>query len=537
MYMGGTPILILKEGTQRERGKDAQIGDINAAKAIADAVRTTLGPKGMDKMLVDSMGNVVITNDGVTILKEIDVEHPAAKMIVEVAESQDEECGDGTTTAVILSGELLKRAEDMIGKIHTSTINRGYLLATRKASEVMDKNKIKIDVEDDKILMKVAATAMTGKSVATNSTNLQQMAVDAVRSVAEKKGKSYNVDVDNIKIVKRVGGKIEDSMLVDGMILDKERSHPDMPGEVKKAKIALLETPIKIKKTEAKASIGIKSPQQIKGFLEQEEKMIRDMVESVIKSGANTLFCQKEIDESALHLLAKKGVYAIGNVSESDMEKLARSTGAKMISDIKDISKKDLGKAGLVLERYISGDRLTFIEDVKEGKSVTILLRGGTDHVVDEIERTLDDALKVVSLAIQDGAVLPGGGAIEIELAHEINNYADTLTGREQIAAHAFADALTIIPRTLANNAGLDSIDILMKLTAAHGKKNGKKIGIDVETGEMCDMVERGIIEPFRVKNQALQSAAEAANLILRIDDVIASKGFGGGRNFDEEEY
>ena len=540
MYMGGTPILILKEGTQRERGKDAQIGDINAAKAIADAVKSTLGPKGMDKMLVDSIGNVVITNDGVTILKEIDVEHPAAKMIVEVAETQDEECGDGTTSAVILAGELLKRAEDMIGKLHTSTITRGYLLASQKAIEILTKQMIKIDVEDDKNMMKIASTAMTGKTVASNKIQLQKIAVDSVRSIADKTKKQYEVDLDNIKIVKKTGGKIEDSSLINGMILEKEKAHPDMPREIKKAKIALIDTEIKIKKTEAKASIGIKSPQQLQSFLDEEERQIKKMVEFVVNSGANVLLSQKGIDDLAKHYLSKKGIYAIESIGKSDMEKLAKTTGGNIVNDLKELGKDDLGKAGSIQDKMVSTERMTFIEDVAKGRAVTILLRGGTEHVIDEIERALEDALKVIAIAIEDGVVLPGGGAVDIELSHEVKKYAETLTGREQIAAQAFADALTIIPRTLAANAGMDSIDILMKLNAAHGKKKGVNMGINLETENIEDMFKAGVIEPFRVKKQAIQSATEAANMILRIDDVIASKGFGSrgsGETFDEDDY
>lgn len=534
MYMGGTPIFILKEGTEREKGKDAQIGDINAAKAIADAVKSTLGPKGMDKMLVDGMGNVVITNDGVTILKEIDVEHPAAKMIVEVAETQDKECGDGTTSAVILAGELLKRAEDMIGKIHCSTISHGYLLASLKASEVLRKQMIKIDVEDEDILMKIASTAMTGKTVASDKIQLQKMAVDAVRSIVVKSKTVYEADIDNIKIVKRTGGKIQDSTLVKGMILDKEKAHMDMPNELKKAKIALLDTAIEIKKMEAKSSIGIKSPQQMKEFLDEEERYIKKQVDFVVNSGAKVLFCQKNIDDTAKYYLAKNGIYAIESINKSDMEKLAKATGANIVDDLKELTKDDLGEAGVVKDRLISNERMTFIEEVAKGKAVTILLRGGTEHIIDEIERTLEDALKVISIAIEDGVVLPGGGAVDIELSHAVKEYAETLTGREQIAAQAFADALTVIPRTLAVNAGIDGIDVLMKLTAAHGKKKGNNIGVNLESGEIEDMFDAGVIEPFRVKKQAIQSATEAANMILRIDDVIASKGFGGG-DFEDE--
>ncbi len=539
MYMGGTPILILSEGTKREKGKDAQIGDINAAKAIADAVRSTLGPKGMDKMLVDSMGNVVITNDGVTILKEMDVEHPAAKMIIEVAETQDEECGDGTTSAVIITGELLKRAEELIGKIHTSTITKGYLLASQRVSEKLKEMVITIDVEDEDTLMKVATTAMTGKTATINKEHLQKMAVDAIRFTAEKTDSGYKTDMDDIKIIKKAGGKIDDSYLVKGMVLDKERVHPDMPKEVKKAKIALLGSAIEIKKTETKASIGIKTPQQMQEFLDDEERNIKKMVETVEKAGANVLFCQKDINDLAQYYLSKKGIYAVDSVSKSDMEKMAKATGGDIVNNLNDLSKKDLGKAGVVRDKFLAGDRMTFVEDVKEGKAVTLILRGGTEHVVDEIERALEDALKTVSVAIEDGAVLPGGGAVDIELSHAVKDFAETLTGREQIAAQAFADALTVIPRTLATNAGMDSIDVLMKLTAAHGKKKGQNMGLNLETEQIEDMYKVGVIEPFRVKNQAIQSATEAANMILRIDDVIASKGFGGGSGggFDDEDY
>ncbi len=530
MFGGNQPILLLKEGTTRERGSDAQKRNIAAAKAIADAVRTTLGPKGMDKMLVDSLGDVVITNDGATILSEIDIEHPAAKMVVEVAESQDDECGDGTTSVVVLAGEFLKHAEDLIEQnVHPSIIAKGFRMAATKAGEILEKSKIDIDIDDVELLKDVAMTAMTGKSIEGNKIALADMVVKSVKQVAEKEDGNYVVDIDNIKVEKKAGASVDRSELINGLILDKERLHSSMPKEVKKAKIALLDSAIEIKDTEMDAEIEITSPDQLQQFLDEEEKTIKDMVDRVVKAGANVLFCQKGIDDLAQHYLAKKGIFAIRRVKKSDMKKLAKATGAKVVTNLKDLTKDDLGKAGLVHEKLIADDHMTFVEDAAQGKAVSLLLRGGTSHIVDELERAIHDALKVVAVAIEDGAILPGGGATEIELRNKLEDYADTIEGREQLAIRAYASALSVIPRTLAENAGMDGIDILMKLNAAHEKDGKHTHGIEIISGDIIDMIEGKVIEPFRVKNQAIQAATEVANMILRIDDVVASKGGGGG--------
>ncbi len=530
MFGGNQPILLLKEGTTRERGSDAQKRNIAAAKAIADAVRTTLGPKGMDKMLVDSLGDVVITNDGATILSEIDIEHPAAKMVVEVAESQDDECGDGTTSVVVLSGEFLKHAEDLIEqKVHPSIIAKGFRMAAIKSGEILDKAKIDIDIDDVELLKDVAMTAMTGKSIEGNKIALAEMVVTAVKQVAEKEDGNYVVDIDNIKVEKKAGASVDRSELINGLILDKERLHSSMPKEVKNAKIALLDSALEIKDTEMDAEIEITSPDQLQQFLDEEEKTIKDMVDMVVKSGANVLLCQKGVDDLAQHYLAKKGVFAIRRVKKSDMKKLAKSTGAKIVTNLKDLTKKDLGKAKMVHEKLVADDHMTFIEGADKGKAVSLMLRGGTSHIVDELERAIHDALKVVAVAIEDGAILPGGGATEIELRNKLEDYADTIEGREQLAIRAYASALSVIPRTLAENAGMDGIDILMKLNAAHEKDGKQNHGIEIISGDILDMIEGKVIEPFRVKNQAVQAATEVANMILRIDDVVASKGGGGG--------
>ena len=523
---GGQPIFILSEGTRRSRGEDAQKGNIAAAEAIAEAVRSTLGPKGMDKMLVDSTGDVVITNDGVTILKEIDIEHPAAKMLVEVAETQDEECGDGTTSAVILAGELLKNAEDMLGKLHPSTIANGYRLASTRASEILEELKQEIDIDEEKILLDIAETAMTGKSVEVNKEHLAKIAVDAVRHITEKKDGEYTANIENIKIEKKAGANVDQTELIKGIILDKERLHERMPKEVKDASIALLSTGIEVKKTEVKASIEITSPEQLQQFIDEEESGIKKMINKIKETGATVVFTQKDIGDLAQHFLAKQGIFAIDSLSKKDLNKLSKATGANIVNDISGISKNDLGTADIVHEKIVSGSHMTFIEGTKESKAVSLLLRGGTEHIVDEIERAINDGLKVVSLAIEDSAILPGGGATDVEISNKLKDYAGTVKGREQIAIQAFADSITIIPKTIARNAGLDAIDILMNLNTAHEKEGLKNNGVDLETGEIKEMIELGVIEPFRVKNQAIKSAAEAANMILRIDDIVASKGF-----------
>ncbi len=521
----GTPILILKEGTQRTVGRDAQRMNIMAARVIAEAVRTTLGPRGMDKMLVDSLGDVVITNDGVTILKEMDVEHPAAKMIIEVAKTQENEVGDGTTTAVVLAGELLKKAEELLDQdIHPTVIARGYRLACEKAMQILDEIAINIDIEDDEILKRVAATAITGKHAEYAVDHLANLVVQAVKKVAEKTDSGYKVDEDNIKIEKKHGGGVEDTQLIDGIVIDKEVVHPGMPKRVKNAKIAVLKAALEVKETEIDAEINITDPDMVQKFIEQEERMIKEMVDRIVQAGANVVFCQKGIDDLAQYYLAKAGVLAVRRVKQSDIEKIAKATGAKIITDIRDIKPEDLGEAELVEERKVGDEEMVFVTGCKNPKAVTILVRGGTEHVVDEVERSLTDAIKAVKAALESGKVVAGGGAPEIELSLRLKQWAPTLGGREQLAAEAFASALEIIPRSLAENAGLDPIDILVELRRAH--EEGKvTYGIDVFEGKVVDMKEKGVLEPLRVKKQAISSATEVAIMILRIDDVIAAKG------------
>jgi thermosome len=529
MMLGQTPVLILKEGTRREKGKGAQFNNIAAARAIADAVRSTLGPRGMDKMLVDSMGDVVITNDGVTILKEIDVEHPAAKMLVEVAKTQDEECGDGTTTAVILAGELLKKAEALIEQnVHPTVISGGYRMAAVKARELLDKTAITVRPDDTETLMDIAKTAMISKSVSASRDHLAQVAVKAVTAIAEKSddGKRF-VDDDNIQVVKKQGGSMDDTEMIAGIIVDKEAVHPAMPKRVEKAKIALVDSALEVKKTEIDAKIEITDPSQLHAFLEEEENMLKKMVVTIKKSGANVLFCQKGIDDLAQHYLSKEGIYAVRRVKKSDMEKLAKATGANLVTKLDDLSSQDLGVANLVEEKKIADDKMTFVTGCKNPKAVSILIRGGTEHVVDEIDRSLVDAVSVIAVAIEDGKLVTGGGSAATELALGLRDYAASIGGREQIAIDAFASALEVVPTALAENAGLDPIDVLIELRQAH--KSGKKTaGINVFTGKVSDMKKEKVLEPIRVGRQAISSATDAAVMILRIDDVIASKGTGG---------
>ncbi len=524
--MGNNPnqqVIILKEGTRREKGRGAQSNNIMAARAVAEAVRSTLGPKGMDKMLVDSMGDVVITNDGVTILKEIDIEHPAAKMIVEVAKTQDQEVGDGTTTAVIIAGELLRRAEELIDDVHPTLINQGYRKAHQKALEVLDQIAKPVSTTDRELLQKIATTAMTGKSAAFQNSLLSKIAVDAVSAIEEKDGKKVVADTDNIQVVKKSGGSVDDTQLIQGIIVDKERVHAGMPKSVKGAKIALLDVALEIKKTEIDAKIKITSPGSFQSFLDEEEKTLRTKVDKVVKSGANVVFVQKGIDDLAQHFLAKAGIYAVRRVKKSDMEKMEKATGAVIVSNLDDLRPTDLGKAGLVEERKIGEDEMTFVTECQNPRAVSVLLRGSTEHVVDEIERALEDALRVVAVAVEDGKVVAGGGAPEVELALALRKYAASVGGRSQLAIEAFANALEIIPRTLAENAGLDAINMLVDLRHAH--EQGKKtFGLNVYSGKVEDMLAGGVIEPLRVKIQALGSATEAATMILRIDDVIAAK-------------
>ncbi len=533
--MGTTPILVLREGTRRERGKSAQDSNIQAAKAIADAVRSTLGPRGMDKMLVDTMGDVVITNDGVTILKEIDVEHPAAKMLVEVAKTQDEECGDGTTTAVIFTGELLKRCEEMIGAIHPTVVAQGFRLAAGKAREILDGLADSVEMDDVETLKKIAMTAMISKAVSANREYLADIAVRAVQSVVTTLDGNPAVDEDNIQLVKKQGGSVLDSQLVDGIIVDKERVHPGMPARVEDAKIALVDAALEVKKTEFDAKIQIKDPEQLQAFLQEEENILSGYVDAIKKTGANVLLCQKGIDDLAQHFLAKEGIYAIRRVKKSDMEKLAKATGAKIVTKVKEVSKEDLGSAALVEERKIGDDEMTFVTDSREAKAISILLRGGTEHVVDEVERSVDDALNVVKAAVEDGKVVTGGGSVHAELSLALRDYAASVGGREQMAIEAFATAFEVVPRTLAENAGLDPIDTLLDLRTAH-KKGRKHHGIDVFSGKISDMKKLDVLEPLKVTKQAVASATDAAVMILRIDDVIASKEFKAKAGEGEEE-
>ena len=521
--LGGQPILILKEGSQRTRGRDAQSGNIAAAKAVANAVRTTLGPKGMDKMLVDTIGDVVITNDGVTILKEMDIEHPAAKMMVEIAKTQDDEVGDGTTTAVVIAGELLKRAEDLLDQdVHPTVIAHGYRMAADRAQVILDEIAVDVKPDDMAMLKKLADTAMTGKGAEAAKEKLTELVVRAITMVADADG---TVDTEFVKVEKKVGGSIEESEIVEGMIIDKERVHPAMPRVVKNAKILLLNAAVEFKKTEVDAEISITSPDQLHMFLDEEERMIKGIVDKVIASGANVLFCQKGIDDIAQHYLAKAGIFAVRRVKKSDMEKLARATSGAIVSSIDAIAPEELGKAGTVEEKKVSGEEMTFVTGCENPKAVSIIIRGGTEHVVAELDRAIEDALRVVSVAVEDKKLVAGGGAPEIELSLRLREYAATVGGRAQLAIEAFANALEIIPRTLAENAGLDPIDMLVALRASHekGGANGKYMGLDVFNAVSGDMLKAGVVEPLRVKTQAVSSAAEAAVMILRIDDVIAA--------------
>jgi thermosome len=525
---GQMPIILLKEGTKREHGKDATKNNINAAKAISDAVRSTLGPRGMDKMLVDSMGDAVITNDGVTILKEIDVEHPGAKMIIETAKTQDEECRDGTTTAVVLTGEFLKRSEELIDQnVHPTLITSGFRMALENVLEFLDKLSEPVKPENEDILRSIAMTAMTGKSAEVIKDHLADITVQTVKKVMEKVDGKIIVDFDNIMVVKKHGGNIEDTELINGIILDKERVHSGMPKSVRNAKIVLLNAALEVKKTEVDAKIQITSPAQLQDFLNEEEKMLRNMVENIKKTGANVVICQKGIEDLPQHYMTKAGIYAVRRAKESDMKKLAKATGARIVNSFHDLTKDDLGKADLVEEKKIADDHMTYITGCIDAKAISILVRGSSEHVVDELERSLNDALGVVAIALEDEKTLIGGGATPMELSQHLHEYASTVGGREQLAIEAFANSIEIIPRTLAENAGLDPINSLIDLRKEHkaGKKN---MGLNVFNGKVTDMKKMRIIEPIRVMKQALQGATETAIMILRIDDVIASKRGGG---------
>ncbi|MCD6210483.1 MAG: TCP-1/cpn60 chaperonin family protein [Methanophagales archaeon] len=535
--LGGIPVLVLKEGSERVRGRDAQSANINAAKAVASAVRTTLGPKGMDKMLVDSLGDVVITNDGVTILKEMEIESPAAKMVVEVAKTVDEVAGDGTTTSVVLGGELLKKAEELLEQeLHPSVITLGYRLAEKKSKEVLDEFAVDLDIENDEELKKIAKTSITGKFAESSRDFLADIAIKAVKLITEtsQSGKRV-VDTDNINVEKKTGGRVGETILVRGMALDKEVVHAGMPKRVEDAKIALINASLEVKKTETSAELKITRSDQLKAFLDEEEREMREMAMRIKASGANVVICQKGIDDLVQHYLAKEGIMAVRRAKKSDMEKLAKATGGKVITNLEELNEKDLGHAEFVEERKVGGDKMVFIEGCKNPHAVSIVIRGGTEHVVDEVERALHDMLMVVGSIIEDGKAVAGGGAVETELALRVRAYSASLKGREQLAVEKFAEAMEIIPRTLAENSGLDPIDTLVELKAAH-ERGEKTAGLDVYSGKIVDMWQRGVIEPLRTKRQVVESATEAAVMILRIDDVIMSKretlppgGAGGG--------
>ncbi len=509
-------------------GKNAQQNNIAAAKVIAEAIRTTLGPRGMDKMLVDQFGDVTITNDGATILKEIDVQHPAAKMMVEIAKTQDDEVGDGTTTAVILAGEMLRNAEKLVeNKVHPTIITEGFRKATDKAIELLDKLATKVEDNDKDILLKAAKTAMNSKVVVESKELFAQIAVDAVTAVAEKVDGKWKVDLDRIQVQKKEGESLDKTAFIPGIILDKEVVSPAMPKRIENAKIALVQAAMEVEKTEFDAKLQITSPDQIQEFLDQEQKILENMVTKLAAAKVNVVICQKGIDDMAQHFLAKKGILAVRRVKKSDLEKLAKATGGKILNDFEDITDDKLGVAGLVEERKVMTEDWTFIEGCKDPKAVVILIRGGTEMVTEEAERALHDALCVVKDIVEERAIVPGGGAIEVELAKQLREFAETLSGREQLAVRVFADSMEVVPKTLAENAGLDQIESLMKVRSAHG--NGDvNAGIDLDTGEVVDMMKAAVIEPVAVKKQAIKSASEASQMILRIDDVI-SAGKGGG--------
>ncbi|ADD05664.1 thermosome subunit 1 [Natrialba magadii ATCC 43099] len=517
--MGNQPLIVLSEDSQRTSGKDAQSMNVQAGKAVAESVRTTLGPKGMDKMLVDSSGNVIVTNDGVTLLSEMEIDHPAADMIVEVAETQEDEVGDGTTSAVVVSGELLSQAEDLLEQdIHATTLAQGYRQAAEEATNALEEIAIEVDEDDDEILHQIAATAMTGKGAESARDLLSELVVDAVQAVADED----SIDTDNIKVEKVVGGSIENSELVEGVIVDKERVSDNMPYFAEDANVAIIDGDLEIKETEIDAEVNVTDPEQLEQFLEQEEAQLREMAEAVADAGADVVFVDGGIDDMAQHYLAQEGIIAVRRVKSSDQSQLARATGATPVSSVDDLTEDDLGFAGSVAQKDIAGDQRIFVEDVDDAKAVTLILRGGTEHVIDEVDRAIEDSLGVVRTTLQDGKVLAGGGAPEVELSLALRDYADSVGGREQLAVEAFADALEVIPRTLAENAGLDPIDSLVELRADHDGGN-EAAGLDAFTGDTIDMAEEGVYEPLRVKTQAIESATEAAVMLLRIDDVIAA--------------
>jgi thermosome len=520
---GGMPVLILREGTKESKGKEAQKNNITAAKLIAEIVKTSLGPRGMDKMLVDSLGDVTITNDGATILKEIDVQHPAAKMMVEVAKSVDNEVGDGTTSSVVFAGALLERAEELINKdVHPSVIVDGYNAAAEQALKLLEKIAVKVDISDKDMLLKITRTSMDSKLVSDDSPVLAQIVVDATKQVAEKSESGYKVDLDDIKVEKKAGGSMRDTKLIKGIVLDKEVVHAGMPKKIQNAKIALINSALEIEKTEMSAEIRISDPQQMQMFLEEENRMLKSMVEKVKSAGANVLLCQKGMDDIAQHYLAKANILAVRRVKESDMTKMSRATGARIVNNLDDLTAKDLGSAELVEERKVETDKWVFIEGCKNPKSVSILIRGGSQRVVDEADRSMHDALMVMKDVLEHPSIVAGGGAPEAYIANDLRQWASSQEGRAQLAVQKFADALDAIPLNLAENAGMDPIDTMTELRASQSK-GSKWTGVDARNTKVTDMYKQNVLEPLVVKQQIIKSATEVVSMILRIDDVIAS--------------
>ncbi len=529
MSLTGQPVIILREGTTRTKGKDALRNNIQAAKVIAEAVRSALGPKGMDKMLVDGFGDVVITNDGATILKEIDVQHPGAKFVVELAKTQDQEVGDGTTSVVVLAGELLKKSEDLLDQnIHPTVIVEGYRLAREKSLNILKENSIKVDVNDRKQLINIAKTSMSSKIVSNQSDFLADLVVDAILSVAEKKEDgTYTVDLDKVVKVKKVGENLEKSELVKGLVLDKEGVHPDMPNYVKNAKILVVNSALEITKTEFDAKLTISTPEEVKSFLKREKEMLREMADKVINSGANVIFTQKGIDDNVQHYLAEKNILAVRRVKKSDISRISEISGATIVTNINDIEKSYLGSAGLIEQVPIGGDEVMVLREAPHGSVVTLLIRGSTEFVLDEYERSIHDALSVVRNIVEDQELVSGGGAVELLLSRKLNEFADTQSPKVQLAIRAFSQALLAIPKALSENAGLDPIEIIGEMNKKFAEDK-TSFGINPYTGKIDDMAVLGVLEPLRVKYQAISSASEAASILLRIDDVVSAKDLGG---------
>ena len=528
-YMGGQPIIVLKEDTERRRDRDARRSNMMAAQVISEILKSTLGPRGMDKMLIDSLGDITITSDGATVLDEIDVQHPAAKMMIEVAKTQDDEVGDGTTTSVIFAGELLAKAEELLEEnIHPSLIISGFQKASEKALEVLAKASIDVNMDDHETLMNLSNTSIRSKTVSSEREHLSKIVIDAIKQIIEERDGTIIADVDNVQIVKKEGQGLEQTQLIRGLVIDKEAVHAGMPKKIKEAKIALLDAALEVKKTEIDAEIRITNPDSIKKFLDSESDMLKKKVDQVVETGANVVFCQKGIDDVAQHFLAKAGVLAVRRVKKSDMEKLAKATGGKTVNNLVDLTKEDLGSCGLVEERKIGDDRMVFVEECSDPRSVAIFVRAGLERMLDEAERSLNDALYVISDIAETPKMVAGGGSIELELAKAVRDYAPQVGGREQLAVEAFADALEIVPRTLAINAGLDILDTMVDMKAAHAKSDGSYMGVNVYDEGVVDMLQEGVVEPMVVKQQVIKSGVEVASMILRIDDVIAAKSGGG---------